>query len=158
MSGVKTLTILCLLIQGFVSDDDELSVVGGGLDLGDTFGDMSNSVGDAFGDVSDGLGNIVSDVGDMFSEFDFSSFAEEQIDAFKDALSSAGDFTSEQIEEIRAALEDEGESGLESLSGYTDEQFSAIKSALESAEDSGAGRVVVGAAVFSLVVMGGVLM
>ena len=125
--------ILGLLIQG-----------GASVDIGD--------LDDAMSDVEDMLG----DVGDFFENLDFSSWAEDQLDAFNNALSDLGDFTSEQIDQINEALQDGGVESLESLEGFTEEQITSVKEALKDA-DSASGKLAVGVVTFVAVVASSIL-
>ena len=125
--------ILGLLIQG-----------GASVDMGD--------LDDAMSDVEDMFG----DVGDFFENLDFSSWAEDQLDAFNNALSDLGDFTSEQIDQINEALQDGGVESLESLEGFTEEQITSVKEALKDA-DSASGKLAVGVVTFVAVVASSIL-
>lgn len=125
--------ILGLLIQG-----------GASVDMGD-LDDAMNNVEDVFGDV-----------GDFFDNLDISSWAEDQLDAFNNALSDMGDFTSDQIDKINEALKDGGVDSLDSLEGFTEEQINSVKEALKDA-DSASGKMAVGVVTFVAVVACSVL-
>ena len=125
--------ILGLLIQG-----------GASVDMGD-LDDVMNNVEDVFGDV-----------GDFFENLDISSWAEDQLDAFNNALSDMGDFSSDQIDKINEALKDGGVDSLDSLEGFTEEQINSVKEALKDA-DSASGKVAVGVVTFVAVVACSVL-
>ena len=126
--------LLSLLIQGGACLEE------GDIAIGDLdFGDIGNDLDDAVSGIEDMFG----DVGNFFENLDFSSWAQDQLDAFNDALGDLGEFTSDQIDAINDALTEGGVESLESLEGFTEDQISSVKEALKEA-DSASARVSVG--------------